>query len=164
VYIKENTSGKLVEVEIALIHKNETPLKKDGWNFNWRKISTQISVSIYAVRKVNNSKTLEGVIALKIEEEMLVMDVLELAPYNIGKNKQYEDVAGLLIAFACKESLKIKGNYKGFVTFVSKTRLISWYQKKYGAEIALGQRMFIDWHTGTQLIKKYINRIDDENK
>ena len=89
---------------------------------------------------------------------MLIMDVLEVAPHNIGSDKRYDYVAGSLIAYACRESFKLEGNYKGFLTFVSKTNLIDWYTKKYGAELALGQRMFIDWENGKKLIEKYLNR------
>jgi hypothetical protein len=63
-------------------------------------------------------------------------------------------VAGCLIAFGCRESFKIESDYKGFLTFVSKTNLIKWYAEKYGAELALGNRMFIDWENGERLIEK----------
>ena len=87
------------------------------------------------------------------------MEALEVAPHNVGqKNKRYDHVAGCLIAFACRESFKIPGDYKGFLTFVSKTDLIRWYIEKYGAELALGQRMFIDWEQGEKLIEMYLNR------
>ncbi len=94
---------------------------------------------------------------------MLIMDVLEIAPHNIGRNKRYDYVAGCLIAFACKESFKLGGNYKGFLTFVSKTNLIEWYSSKYGAELALGQRMFIDWENGTKLVQRYLHRIGGQH-
>ncbi|MEL7003451.1 MAG: hypothetical protein AAFN93_12050 [Bacteroidota bacterium] len=87
------------------------------------------------------------------------MEALELAPQNVGyKNKRYDYVAGCLISFGCKESFKVEGAYKGFLTFVSKTNLIKWYSQKYGAELALGQRMFIDWKNGEKLIETYLNR------
>ena len=90
---------------------------------------------------------------------MLVMNALELAPHNVGQaNKRYYFVAGCLIAFACRESFKIKGDYKGFLSFVSKTNLIKWYIEKYGAKLALGQRMFIDWETRESLIEKYLSK------
>jgi hypothetical protein len=94
-----------------------------------------------------------------LENEILVMNALELAPHNIGqKNKRYEHVAGCLIAFAGKESFKLKGNYSGFLTFMSKTSLMQWYSKKYGAQAALGQRMYIDNTNGLRLINKYLER------
>ena len=49
--------------------------------------------------------------------------------------KWYDFVAGVLIAFACSESFKIEGDYKGFLTFVAKTKLIKWYKKRFSADI-----------------------------
>ena len=37
-----------------------------------------------------------------------------------------------------------KGSYKGVLVFDSKTELIDFYQKKYGAIWIGGQKMFID--------------------
>jgi hypothetical protein len=85
------------------------------------------------------------------------MDVIEIAPHNIGSSsKRFDYIAGCLVAFACRESFKIEGDYKGFLTFTSKTNLINWYKTKYGATQALGQRMFIDDSIGLQLIEKYL--------
>ena len=141
------------------IDKRTIPLKKDGWNFNWRQLSKEENSQTFILRTINSPNQVEGALQLKFEYDMLVMDALELAPHNIGqKYKRYDYVAGCLIAFACRESFKIEGEYKGFLTFVSKTKLIEWYAKKYGAELALGQRMFIDWENGEKLIEKYLCR------
>ena len=159
IYILDKIKGELVKSEIVLMDKESVPLKKNGWNFNWRQIFKEKEGRAYVLRTLNSPDQIEGALQLKIEHDMLVMDVLELAPYNIGqKNKRYDFVAGCLIAFACRESFRLEGNYKGFLTFVSKTSLIEWYAKKYGAELALGQRMFIDWENGERLIEKYLYR------
>lgn len=50
------------------------------------------------------------------------MHLVENAPFNIGKGKIYEGVAGNLVAYACKESFQ-KG-FDGNVAFISKTRLL----------------------------------------
>lgn len=153
IYILDKINGKLIKSEIVPIDKRKIPLKKDGWNFNWRQLSKEENGQTFFLRTINSPNQVEGALQLKFEYDMLVMDALELAPQNIGqKNKRYDYVAGCLIAFACRESFKIEGDYKGFLTFVSKTNLIEWYAKKYGAELALGQRMFIDWEKGEKLI------------
>ncbi|MEN8121743.1 MAG: hypothetical protein ABFS35_15435 [Bacteroidota bacterium] len=164
VYVLDIFKNKLVEAEIVLTKKKYIPLKKDGWNFNWRQLSKNDNVQSYVLKLKNSEKTVEGALLLKVEENMLIMDVLEVAPHNIGSNKHYDYVAGSLIAYACRESFKLEGNYKGFLTFVSKTNLIGWYIEKYGAELALGQRMFIDWENGKKLIEKYLNRKGGENE
>jgi len=163
IYILDTSSRQLVKAEIiSLTSKADIPLKKDGWNFNWRMLAKQKKTRTYVLKLINKQKTVEGALQLRLEEEMLIMDVLEVAPHNIGKNKRYDYVAGALIAYACRESFKLESNYKGFLTFVAKTKLIEWYKKKYGAELALGQRMFIDWKNGQKLIEKYLNRNKDE--
>lgn len=155
--ILDKTNDQLVKAEIVPMNK-QIPLKKDGWKFNWRQLSNETGQT-YILRTLQFPFQIEGAVHLKTEYEMLVMNALELAPTNVGrKNKRYDHVAGCLIAYACRESFKIDGDYRGFLTFVSKTELIEWYRLKYGAELAIGQRMFIDWDAGSRLIKKYLQR------
>ena len=158
VYILDILNNKLVEAEIVSTEKNDIPLKKDAWNFNWRQLTKNDNSQSYVLKLIYYEKSVEGALLLKTEEEMLIMDVLEVAPHNFGNAKRYDYVAGCLIAYACRESFKIEGNYKGFLTFISKTNLINWYSEKYGAELAHGQRMFIDWENGEKLVEKYLNR------
>ena len=159
VYVLDVSKNKLVEAKVLpLVRKADIPLKKDGWRFNWQQLAKQESTNAYVLKLVQSPGSVEGALLLRIDRGMLIMDALELAPHNVGKVKKYDFVAGVLIAFACRESFKIDGVYKGFLTFVAKTKLIEWYKKKYGAEQALGHRMFIDWENGEKLIEKYLNR------
>jgi hypothetical protein len=160
IFILDKIKNELVKAEIVLMNLQSIPLKKEGWNFNWRQYLKEKTGQAYILRTIESPQIIQGALFLKVEHEMLIMEVLEIAPQNIGsENKRYDYVAGCLIAFACRESFKIQGAYKGFLTFVSKTSLIKWYSEKYGAELALGQRMFIDWENGEKLIEKYLNRI-----
>lgn len=159
VYILDKLNRELVKSEIVPMDTRSVPLKKDGWNFNWRNLFQEKGGQSFVLHTLVSPNQIEGALLLRVENEMLIMDALELAPHNIGQeNKRYDYVAGCLIAFACRESFKLEGIYKGFLTFVSKTGLIDWYTQKYGAELALGQRMFIDWKNGEQLIEEYLNR------
>jgi len=159
VYILDVINDKLVKAEIVVPEQNEIPLKKDGWNFNWRQLSKDQNTRMFVLKTIGLNPSVEGALQLKVENEMLIMNNLEIAPYNIGrKNKKYDYVAGCLIAFACKESFKLKGDYKGFLTFMSKTSLMQWYSKKYGAKVGLGQRMYIDSENGLKLIQEYLER------
>jgi len=159
VYILDVKNDQLVKAEIVVPEPNEIPLKKDGWNFNWRELTKENNSKIFILRTIELNPTVEGALQLKIENDMLIMNTLEIAPHNIGrKNKKYDYVAGCLIAFACKESFKLKSAYKGFLTFMAKTSLMKWYSKKYGASIGLGQRMYIDSESGLKLINEYLER------
>ncbi|MGB0932057.1 MAG: hypothetical protein ACPGVB_14835, partial [Chitinophagales bacterium] len=117
-------------------------------------------VGVFLTSWVKDSpKTLEGLLMLTlVGEEMVYMDNVELAPHNYGSEGKYENVAGCLIAFACDKSFQLgQGHYVGFLSFDSKTQLISLYQEKYGARIAMGYKMYIDDDRGAELIKKYLN-------
>ena len=54
----------------------------------------------------NNPNIIQGIVSLTIEEDHIYMDLLESAPFNIGRNKIYEGVAGNLVAYACKVSFQ----------------------------------------------------------
>ena len=156
-YIYDLANNNLIEVEIVSA-SGRLPLKKDGWKFDWNKLIKEKNCKIYVLRLKDSTKSIEGIVQLKIENKLLIMDVIEIAPHNLGSaNKRFDYVAGCLIAFGCRKSFEIEGSYKGFLTFMSKTSLIDWYQDKYGATRALGQRMFIDDVNGLKLIKKYLD-------
>ena len=92
-------------------------------------------------------------ISLTIETDHVFMNLVESAPFNIGKNKLYEGVAGNLVAYACKVSFQ-KG-FEGFVAFDAKTKLIQHYEKTLGAYTLGGQRMIIPRKPAQILIDKY---------
>lgn len=78
---------------------------------------------------------------------------IESAPFNKGKNKIYVGVPGNLVAFLSKVSWD-KG-YEGFVSFISKTRLIEHYEKTLGATHVGNHKMVIFPKEALNLIKKY---------
>ncbi|WP_396193491.1 hypothetical protein [Flavobacterium sp.] len=96
---------------------------------------------------------IQGLLSITIEQDHIYMNLLESYPFNIGKNKLYEGVAGNLVAFACKVSFQ-KG-YDGFVAFNAKTNLIKHYEENLGAYHFKGQRMIIETESATKLVRKY---------
>jgi len=158
-YIYDNQTKHLVEAEIVKGTIKDMPLKKDGWNFNWRSTIKRKNTTTYVLRLKSNPFSIQGVLQLKIQDKMLIMDLVEIAPHNLGQeNKRYNYVAGCLIAYACRESFKLESNYKGFLTFESKTKLINWYKERYHAQVAMGHKMYIEPLDGKQLIDEYLKR------
>lgn len=158
-YILDKQTNNLVEIEIVKGTLKDMPVQKDGWNFNWRSILKKNDTETYMLRLKSNPSSIQGVLHLKEQEGMIIMDLVEIAPHNIGqKNKRYEYVAGCLIAFACRETFKLESNYKGFLSFESKTKLIEWYREKFYAKIAIGQKMYIEPEDGEKLIEEYLKR------
>jgi len=158
VTIFETSTKSEKKAIITKIQKSELPLKKSGWNFNWRELFKIEGAVLYKISLFETPKKIEGLIMLTIYyEEMLFMNNIELAPHNIGKNKKYGNLAGCLLAFGCRESFRIgKGSYHGFLSFDSKTELITLYQEKYGASIAMGHKMYFAPTTGKRLMKRYL--------
>ena len=134
------------------------PRKSDGWSFDWDGHRKTTKNELFAlIIHENSSTTLEGLLSLRCESGFLIMDLLEVAPHNLGhENKRYDYVAGCLVAFACSGSFLSGGDYFGFLSFTSKTKLMPYYQKKYGATPSFGQRMYIDPMAGRNLIQKYL--------
>lgn len=158
VYLEEVSSGKIVEALISRASNKEMPLKKAGWQFNWKQLSKTEGANIFKLTKLETPKEVEGMLMLTLlNGEMLFMNNLEVAPHNYGSNGTYNNVAGNLLAFACYKSFEQgKNYYLGYLSFDSKTSLIKLYQEKYGATLAIGQKMFFDPKAGKTLMKKYL--------
>jgi hypothetical protein len=127
--------------------------KKDKWNFDWKSELKDNAKELYKLTIVNNPHIIQGLISLTIEKDHVFINLLENAPFNIGKQKLYEGVAGNLIAFACKLSFQ-RGN-DGFVAFISKTNLIEHYEKTLGAYRLGRARMIIPTESAKVLVEKY---------
>lgn len=153
--IVNTISGDSFQTEISRLTKEDLKLitKKNGWNFNWKTEYINLTKEVYKLTIVNNPNIIQGLICLSMETDHVIMDLLESAPFNIGKNKLYEGVAGNLVAYACKVSFQ-KG-FDGFVGFTAKTKLIEHYEKTLGAYSFGGQRMILETKASKILVEKY---------
>jgi hypothetical protein len=153
--ILNTISGDSFYTEVSVLTKNDLKnlTKKSGWNFNWKAIFDNEKTEQYKLTIVNNPTVIQGLLSITVEDDHIFIDLLESAPFNIGKNKLYEGVAGNLVAYACKVSFQ-KG-YDGFVAFTAKTQLIKHYEKTLGAFHFKNQRMIIDTKASKKLVEKY---------
>ena len=127
--------------------------KKNNWKFDWKTEFNDIQKEVYKLSIVNNSKIIQGLLSITIEKDHVFMNLLESAPFNIGKNKLYEGVAGNLVAFACK--LSIQKGFDGYVAFTSKTNLIKHYEENLGAYHFKNLRMILEPIASKKLVEKY---------
>ncbi|MFS4415759.1 hypothetical protein [Maribacter sp. 2307ULW6-5] len=153
--ILNTISGDSFQTEVSTLKKSDlgSVLKKNGWNFNWKSEFNDLSKEVYKLTIVNNPDIIQGLLSITVESDHIFMNLLESAPFNIGKRKLYEGVAGNLVAYACKVSFQ-KG-YDGFVAFTAKTTLISHYEKTLGAYHFMNQRMILDTEAAKFLVTKY---------
>ena len=153
--ILNRISGDSFATEVSLLKKQELKgvTKTKGWGFNWRTELAQNDREVYKLTIVSNPSIIQGLTSLTIKSDHVYMNLVESAPFNIGKNKLYEGVPGNLVAFACKLSFQRGGG--GFVSFQAKTKLIDHYVKTLGAYHFGGHLMIVDSIAAQNLIDKY---------
>lgn len=126
--------------------------KKNKWLFNWKKAKNYYQV--YKLYIVGNSEIIQGLVALEEKYDHIYLHLIENAPFNLGKDKVYEGVAGNLFAYACKVSFE-KG-FSGYISFQAKTALIKHYQDTLGAKrLGKSSIMVIETKEAQILVNRY---------
>jgi len=149
-FVVEVKTGKKEKVRISQLKSSE--LKKlESFDFEW---SQESKFEVYKLSLISNEQIL-GLLSIErvIEELRIEIRLLEISTENIGKNKLYDHVAGILIAFACKESFK--NGFYGFVSLIPKTKLIKHYSEKYGFQ-QFGRHLAIQLQASELLMNRYL--------
>ncbi|MBP6455563.1 MAG: hypothetical protein KA275_02435 [Chitinophagaceae bacterium] len=153
--IRNTVSGDSFRTEVLRFTNNDLNqiTKKNGWNFNWKKELNNNSKEVYKLTIIDNPNIIQGLVSLTINSDHIYMNILENAPYNLGRNKLYEGVAGNLVAYVCK--ISFQQGFEGYVSFTAKTQLIEHYKKSLNAIHFGGQLMIINTLAANTLIEKY---------
>lgn len=156
----ENTiSGDSFQTEVFTFTTKDLKqsTKKNGWQFNWKEELANNSREVYKLTIINNPDIIQGLISFTIKSDHIYMDLIESAPFNLGRNKIYEGVAGNLVAFACKVSFQ--RGFEGFLSFTAKTKLIEHYEKTLGAYHFGNHLMILETKASSILIEKYFKNL-----
>ncbi len=149
---------------VLLDEARQIPTKKQGWSFSWKNKFKEENCRVYALLTVGGSE-IQGMLALKLVEANnpkqchYKMDLVELAPHNYGSEGKYKRVAGCLMAFACSRAFELENNYKGWLSFVAKTKIANMYIENYGAKLLVSSNppiLCFDGVASTNLIKEYL--------
>ena len=153
--IENAFSGDSFETVLLPVKKEDLKsIKKgNGWQFDWKYEFQQTERIVYKLTIKENTDIIQGLVSFSDKKDHLFMHLIESAPFNKGKNKIYVGVAGNLIAFVCKKSWDRK--YEGFISFISKTRLIEYYEKTLDAIHIGNHKMVIFPKDALKLIRKY---------
>lgn len=153
--IRNAISGDSFATEINFLTKADLKqvTKKNGWAFNWTSELDDNTKEVFKLTIPNNPNIVQGLLSFTIESDHVYMDLLESAPFNRGKNKVYEGVAGNLVAYACKVSFQ--HGFDGYISFTAKTKLIDHYKKTLEASLFDGQLMIINTLAAKRLIDRY---------
>jgi hypothetical protein len=153
--IEAIATGESFPTEVLLFSGSDLSqvTKKKGWQFNWRTESNMPERQIYKLIALHQPEKIQGLVSVSREDGYMMMHLIESAPFNFGKNKLYDGVAGNLVAFVCR--LSKENGFDGEILFFSKTKLIEHYEKTLGAVHIGGQRMIIYEREAQILIRKY---------
>lgn len=146
-------SGKYHEVKIVPIQAKEWILikKSKQFEFDWNKEKRH---SVYVLKLVIEEKILGIVAFIDIPKEYRIhIQLIENSKSNIGKKKEYDFVAGCMLAFVC--NLAVEKKYDGFISLEPKTKLENLYIEKYGFK-AMGTLFYSSLENSLLLIKKYL--------
>ena len=115
--IQNVISGDSFQTEVIRLSKSDliNVTREKGWNFDWNLEFKDIKKEVYKLTILNNQTIIQGLLSISIEKDHVFINLLENAPFNLGKSKLYEGVAGNLVAYACKISYQ-KG-FDGYVVF-----------------------------------------------
>lgn len=153
--IQNKISGDSFETEVSRLTLTDVKyvIKKNGWNFKWKQELANNLREVYKLTIINNPTIIQGLLSFTVKTDHIYMELIESAPFNLGKNKLYEGVPGNLVAFACKISFQY--GFDGFVSFTAKTKLIEHYERTLGAYHFGNHLMIIQNTVAQQLINKY---------
>jgi predicted dithiol-disulfide oxidoreductase (DUF899 family) len=157
--IRNTISGDSFPTDVSRVTKADLRqiTKKNGWSFNWKSELEDNTKEVYKLTITNNPNIIQGLLSFTVQPDHLYMDLLESAPFNRGRNKLYEGVAGNLVAYACKVSFQ--QGFEGYISFTSKTKLIDHYKKTLGAVQFAGQLLIINTIAANNLIDKYFKSL-----
>jgi hypothetical protein len=131
--------------------------KEDGWesNFDWRHYLNHDSVSAYKLM-VEGDPEIQGVVAFEIMENHVFMHLVESAPHNRGRDREFFRVGQHLYAFACYWSRQL--GFDGCIAFKAKTGLIDYNIQSMNAKLVSFKsgRMIIDEIDAERLIQLYL--------
>lgn len=153
--IRNTISGDSFPTDVHPIAKADLKVitKRNKWLFNWGEEFRMTDRTVFKLTIRNNPDIIQGLVSISDYEDHFYLNLIESAPFNLGKHKLYEGVPGNLFAFACKISWD-KG-YQGFISFTSKTKLIEHYETTLGATHIGGHKMIIFPNEALKLIKRY---------
>ena len=153
--IENVKTGDSLATEISMLEKTDlnSVAKKNGWLFDWKNEFSQPDRDVYKLTVANNLTIIQGLVSLTVKSDNVYMHLIESAPFNKGRAKVYAGVPGNLVAFACK--LSFQRGCDGYLSFRSKTKLITHYENTLGAVHFGGSLMVITTDAALRLIGKY---------
>lgn len=147
-------SGEVFDTQVVRITKAERrAILKKSWRFDWQAELELKERMVFGLVTIADPRVLQGLMCIEDRGDHVFIHLVESARFNQGKRKVYAGIPANLIAFACRESLRL--GHDGVVSFVAKTKLVAHYERSLGAQVLFGNAMTIGTHEAMILITRY---------
>lgn len=168
VRIRKTEGNTIVDAKIfdSKLVKIELPSFIDGWRFDFNKHSKKKFFTTYVLFSDEISERIEGCLTFQMRDKVEpYMAFVEVAPHNKGEVKEYDTIAGCLIAYACRLSfINGENHFEGYLAFdvleekkEDEIKLMSLYSTKYNAMKISETTMLIPPKGGKKLIDEFLN-------
>ncbi len=153
--IENVITGDSFKTDVSIITEKDLKqiTKRKGWLFDWKSEISNPERDVYKLTITGNPDIIQGLICIEVKSDNVFVHLIESAPFNLGKTKVYNGVSGNLIAFACR--VAFQRGFQGYVSFRSKTNLVSHYIESLGAKLFYGNLMVIETPASLRLTGKY---------
>lgn len=150
----DTSSGDLVEAIILELEPKDFQEIKKGkvFVFDW---SLEEKHDVYKICLKGQETKILGLLSLidHPAELRIHISLIEVIKEQVGREKTLDHIAGCLIGFAC--GIAFRKGYEGFVSLLPKTRLIDWYQEKYGFR-QYGRLLALTHEQSKRVIDQYL--------
>lgn len=158
VKIRHVATGKLVDATVTPVTistGDAQVMQTEGWNFDWSYPANRAE----CVLALKTFGDIQGMIGFTRHpgDYYTFIHLLESAPANIGKQKKYRFVPGVLLATVAQDAFA--AGFDGYMTLQPKTRLYDLYIDTYGGRLFENRQVLFDTFASKKLIKKYIGGI-----
>lgn len=151
-HVVETASGSKYQIEILPLEQGDyKSLKKKRYFFDWK---TEKEFEVYKLR-IAGANDILGLVSLeRIPQEWRVhIRLLTVSVENKGEGKQYQKIAGNLIAYAAKIAVREFAEY-ACVSLTPKNQVALHYIDKYQMRVT-GKTLSIEVPEILDLIKSY---------
>ena len=146
-------TGKRVKARVKKLALDEIKKLKSSENFqfDW---SLEEANEVYTLERIDGSELLGLISLIDVSKELRIhINLIESTIKHQGKKKGVDGIPRCLIGFACEMSFT-KG-YDGFVSLVPKTKLVTYYNEKFGFS-HMGTHMVVFLDVAQSIIEKYL--------
>ena len=153
-YILDLAAGERRAAQISEVEQSDfKKISVKRYLFKWKLLAKEcrlFKLTLYG------SDDILGLMALfeYPDEQRIEIKLLTASSENIGRHKQYDRIAGCLIAFAAKKALD---RFEGFpaISLLPKTSIRQHYITRYGM-IAAGRQLYLEDIGLLNIINEYL--------